>query len=85
MEINFNNLRIHACKAYDELCSKLNNQISDGKIEISASYIQKEMDLMRVLISAIAMCYESGNSNVTDVYSELYGEEGTLKIYNENI
>jgi hypothetical protein len=84
MEINFNNIRKQACVAYDNLCSKMNDEIDDGYLKLPVSFIQKEMDVLRVIIGAIAMCSEKGNSDITDVFSELYGDNGSMKLFNEN-
>ena len=83
MEINFNNLRKQACVAYDKLCAKMNDEIDDGYLRLPVSFIQKEMDVLRVIIGAIAMCSEKGNSDITDVFSELYGDNDRMKIFNE--
>jgi hypothetical protein len=84
MEINFNYLRKQACVAYEKLCTKMNDEIEDGYLKLPVAYIQKEMDVLRVIIGAIALCNEKGNSDITDVFSELYGDNGRMKIFNEN-
>ena len=88
MEVNFNNLRKQACIAYDRLCRKINaaidNSENDDELEsISTDYIQKEMDELRMMIGAIAMCYEEGNPDTADVYTELYGD-GSMESFNPN-
>jgi hypothetical protein len=84
MEVNFNNLRRQACIAYDSLCQELNSAIDeDGDIQISAHEIQRSMDDLLMMICAIAFCYEEGNPDMIDVYSELYGD-GSMESFNPN-
>ena len=84
MVVNFNNLRRQACIAYDKLTAKLNEKI-DHKEEIivQSKYIQKEMDELRMMIGTIAMCYEEGDPDKADVYTELYGDGG-MESFNPN-
>jgi hypothetical protein len=85
MEVNFNNLRKQACIAYDGLCQQLNSAIDeDGDIQISASEIQGCMDDLRMTIGSIAFCYEEGNPDMIDVWSDFYGEDGSMESFNPN-
>ena len=84
MEVNFNNLRRQTCIAYDRLCSKLNTEIKDGYIEMSAIEIQREMDDLRMLIGSIAFCYEENNPDMIDVWADLYGEDGAMESFNQD-
>lgn len=84
MEVNFNNLRKQACIAYDKLCSRLNSEIDeDGYIEIYASYIQGEMDTLRNMLVLIAMSYEENDPDMIDVWTDLYGKDGSMESFNE--
>ena len=84
MEVNFNNLRRQACIAYDKLTSKLNSKTDyKGEIILNTEYIQKEMDELRMMIGTIAMCYEEGDPDKADVYTELYGD-GAMESFNPN-
>ena len=85
MEVDFNNLRKQTCKAYDKLCSRLNSEIDeDGNIDIAASYIQGAMDDLRMMIGSTAMCYEEGDPDMIDVWTDLYGESGSMESFNPN-
>jgi hypothetical protein len=85
MEVNFNNLRRRACIAYDKLTAKLNERIVDGLvIEMNTSHIQKEMEDLRMTIAWIAMCYEEGDPNMIDVWTDLYGEDDSMESFNAN-
>jgi hypothetical protein len=56
-----------------------------GDIIVSAEYIQKEMDSLRMLIGSIAMTYEPGDDDFKDVYSEIFpeNESNRMKLFNE--
>jgi hypothetical protein len=84
MEVDFNNLRRQTCIAYDKLCRELNTAIDeDGDIQISAHEIQRSMDDLRMMIGTIAFCYEEGDPDKADVYTELYGD-GSMESFNPN-
>ena len=85
MEVNFNNLRRQTCIAYDKLCSKLNAAINEeGNVEIPAYEIQRAMEDLRMTIGSIAFCYEEGNPDMIDVWTDLYGEDGSMESFNPN-
>ena len=88
MEVNFNNLRKQALRAYDSLVNKLNNSFIDDdnsdRIIINASDIQKDLDDLRQTIGFIAMCNDENDENFKDVYSEVYGEDVQMEIFNKN-
>ena len=85
MAANFNNLRKQTCIAYDRLCLKLNSSINEeGNIEIPTAEIQREMDDLRMTIGSISFCYEEGNPDMIDVWTDLYGEDGAMESFNQN-
>lgn len=71
--------------AYDKLTAKLNDNLNDeNNIIIDARDIQENMDDLRMMIGSIALCYEEGDPDKADVYTELYGYDGGMKQFNPN-
>jgi hypothetical protein len=74
MTIDFNNVRLQACNAYDSLCRKLNSAIQDKSIcptiVIEPEMIEEEMEELRMTIGAIASSYLPGDEDVKDVYHD---------------
>ena len=85
MEVNFNNIRKQACIAYDKLTAKLNANLNDeNNIIIDARDIQENMDDLRMMICLIALCYEEGDPDKVDVYTQLYWDDGGMESFNPN-
>ena len=90
MKVNFNNLRKKACFAYDRLANKLNNAINEYESEYSESdkliidcdEIQGEMDELKQLIGSIAMCYKEDDSDMMDVFEEIYTDDKMMVDFN---
>jgi hypothetical protein len=90
MEVNFNNLRKKACYAYDRLAKKLNYAIGDyekrysekGTLMIECDDIQEEMDDLKNLIGAIAMCYNENYPDMKDVFEEIYPDDKNMVNFN---
>lgn len=86
MNINFNNVRLQACIAYDKLCNKLNRAIKDKsfspEIIIDPEDIQEEMNDLRMMIGTIAMTYQEGEEGFKDVYAEEYPEGKSMQEFN---
>lgn len=94
MNVNFNNSRKPAIFRYDSLCKALNEarlkegggyvegfgHLSKGDIVISPDDIQEQMDDLRSLIGTIAMCYEEGNPEMKDMYSEVFPEDKNTRM-----
>lgn len=71
MNVNFNNLRSQAGRAYHRLATKLNAAINrEGGIDITADSIQAEMDDLRMTITAAMCVYEPGNPEFADLGGE---------------
>lgn len=68
MEIDFNNVRLQACNAYDQLCKKLNDEVKNNP-EL-AERIQEDMDDLRMTIASIASSYLPNDPDVADVYAD---------------
>lgn len=90
MNVNFNNLRKKSCIVYDNLVEKLNDAIKKYETEysekgillINCNDIQSEMDELRILIGSIAMTYSENNTDIKDVFGELYPDDNTMAQFN---
>lgn len=77
MNINFNNVRIKACRSYNNLVEKLNKRLDEPPLEddemvVYASDIQGELDSLRNLLISIACSYDvEGSEDFKDVSDEV--------------
>jgi hypothetical protein len=82
MNINFNNVRMLACRYYDEMAELLqkayNEFDSKGSFDEHDFFLDAETAMvnLRESIAAIACTYEEGNDKFRSVIAELYPEEG---------
>jgi hypothetical protein len=71
MKVNFDNVRLQACYAYDKLVSALNaSEEYEGYMLVNPNNIEKHLRDLRFMIATIAMCY--GNEEVKNVFPEDY-------------
>jgi hypothetical protein len=83
MKVDFNNVRRQACIAYDKLIDRLNqSEDYEGHLLVNPSDIEDVLNDLRQTIGCIAMCYQPGDDDQKDVYSELYPEGQKMKILN---
>ena len=71
MKVNFDNVRLQACYAYDRLVSALNaSEEHEGYMLVNPNDIEKHLDDLRSMIATIAMCH--GNKEVKNVFPDYY-------------
>lgn len=76
MKIDFNNVRIQACHAYDKLVRVLNSSEEyEGYMLVNPGDIEEHLNDLRMMIGAIAMSYEPDNEDIKNVYPDDYSME----------
>lgn len=68
MKVDFNNLRLQACNAYDKLCIKLNTHIKENPELIQE--IEDAMDALRMCLASIASSYRPDDPDMIAVYND---------------
>lgn len=72
MKVDFNNLRLQACKNMNALIKLLNERNDDGIIqEIELYEIEDIIDNLRDNIVHIACTYDEGNDNFADLSQKI--------------
>lgn len=82
MNIDFNNVRLQACYAYDRLVMDLNRCNSyEGYLLVDPKNLEKELNDLRMVIGSIAMTFEEGNPDFKDVYEQEYPEGNNMQVF----
>jgi len=75
MKVDFNNLRLQVCLAYNSLVKKLNENIekdfSTDQINIEASYIEADLNDLRRMIVAVACTFVPDNPDFADLSDKI--------------
>ncbi len=79
MNIDFNNVRKKACRAYNSLAIVLNDTMEDGVMTVYDSDIKDIMDELRNCLVSIACTYSEGNDGFKDVSDEV----GEFVVFND--
>lgn len=82
MKVNFNNLRLMALKAHDNLVATLNEHILEEGVHVDCDQIEDVLNDLRQYIGSIASVYQEGDPEFKDVFSEHYPEGKAMAIFN---
>jgi hypothetical protein len=55
-----------------------------GYVLIDAEDIHEVLNDLRMMLGTIASCYEEGNDEMKDIYSEVYPEDKTMAVFNDD-